>query len=155
MNGRFQNYFEQQLGCTGFVILDHALAFQLRPDVFGTSGNCANAFSESVQEIDPYLRNAGVGLYTARLELAAERFFVAARSPDQLAERIRWIVGRKAVEIVPAASVKQPVATVRPAQQGGTEIPSWPCAARTQMLAKRGETDEKFEKPAIRGSLVS
>lgn len=155
MNGRFERYLQEQLGVAGFVILDRALAYRLRSDVFGTLGNCVNAFSESSREIDPYLRNAGVGLYSAKLELATERFFVASRSPDQLAERIRWIVGRRVVEIVPAASLEQPVVTVRPTHQGGPEIPGWPCTARVEMLAERGEADEKFTKPNIRGSLVS
>jgi hypothetical protein len=155
MNGRFERYLQEQLGTTGFVILDHELAYRLRPDVFGTLGNCRNAFSESVKGIDLYLQQAGVDLYAAKLELAGERFFVASSSPDQLAERIRWIVGRKVVEIVPTASVKQPVAAVQPAQHGGHEIPSWPCNARAQMLAERGKTDEKFEKPNIRGSRVA
>jgi hypothetical protein len=146
MNGRFERYLQEQLGTTGFVILDHALAYQLRPDIFGTAGNCANAFSESQQEIDPYLRHAGVGLYAARLDLAADRFFIAARSLDQLAERIRWLVGRRAVEIVPVASVKQPVATVQRVQQGGPEIPSWPCTARTEALASAGLREEMFRE---------
>jgi hypothetical protein len=148
MNGRFERYLQEQLGTTGFVILDHALAYRLRPDIFGMAGNCANAFSESHREIDPYLRNAGVALYAAKLELAAERFFVASRSPDQLAERIGWITGRSVVELIAAESVRSPARAAGPTPQAGAEIPGWPCTDRARGLEKDGKSDAKFVLPA-------
>lgn len=147
MSSRSVSYARQCLAAQGFVILDPRLAYELRPDLWAGGQDCAITFSrrqllEGTQRIV-----ASVDGYGSVL--------IAARSLDNLAQRLEWIVGAKVSELRPAPveSVAQPapgqlrqeqaakeaerLARVR--KVAGEELPNHDCNMRREIIAARRE----------------
>ncbi len=147
MSSRSTRFALQSIAASGLAIMDHRIAYQLRPDCWGSLQDCFLTFRKH-QEI------AG----TLRMTATVEGFgsvLVLTRSLDNLAKRIAWIVGRPVLDLreatpepAPAARpdvVRQQVNAKETERQAHVrklaheETPSHDCSRRREILAARAE----------------
>ena len=144
MTTKTQQYAIQSLAASGFAVMRSTVAWQLRPDLWGSAQECGmdfgKAFVEGAKRLNVTLEGVGsVQLLT--------------RSTDLLAERIQWVTGIKVLKIEeekPAVPVqeKQPLTEgqKKAAERlqelkklAAQDLPAHDCALRRDILAARHE----------------
>lgn len=147
MSSRSVSYARQCLAASGFAILDPRIAYELRPDLWASGQDCAITFSrkqvlEGTQRIVATVEGVG-------------QVVVAARSLDNLAQRLEWIIGRKVSDIRPVVAeaapqeapsllrqeqaAKETYRLARVRKMAGEALPSHDCQHRRDILAARAE----------------
>lgn len=143
MQEKAVQYADDSLTTTGFAVIDSTIARRLRPDLWASGFNAASDFSKDPAKLTAIGERRGAAMYECAVEGRAERLLVLAVSMDMLANRIGWITGLRVTAITPY--VRQ-VAGADPARTiDGEEIPAYPCAKRTEMLAKLGMKDTTYD----------
>ncbi len=94
MSDRSTSFALQCLAASGIAIMDPRIAYELRPDMWASLQDCAITFRKK-QKADRVLR------MTATLE-GIGPVLVLARSLDQLAQRLEWVIGRAVLDLKPA-----------------------------------------------------
>lgn len=94
MTTRSTWYVHQCIASSGLAVMDSRIAWQLRPDMWASDQDCFMTFRKA-QNVE------GVQRMTATFE-GYGPVLVLARSLDQLAQRLQWIVGRPVLELKPA-----------------------------------------------------
>lgn len=143
-----QRYAAQCMAGAGFAVMDSRIAWQLRPDLWATGEDCAMSGGWKTSEVSGTTRLqvniAGYGLV-----------LVLARSTDNLAQRIEWIVGAKAQDIQEAPAVGMQTKTPSPLEEmawklaaqkldklkelAAQEPPAHDCHLRKEILRARQE----------------
>jgi hypothetical protein len=100
MTTRSTWYFHQSIAASGLAVMDSRIAWELRPDLWSGAQDCGISFRKN-QKAD------GVQRMTATFE-GFGPVLVFARSLDNLAKRLEWIVGRPVQELKPADPDAQP-----------------------------------------------
>lgn len=147
MTTRTTWYLQQCLAGSGLAVMDHRIAWELRPDLWSGAQDCAFTFRRD-QKPD------GVQRLTVTFE-GLGPVLVFARSLDNLEKRLEWIVGEAPTAIadwqpeVPAVSAK--LAAKREANRKeierlgelrklATQVPpSHDCHARREIIEARRE----------------
>ncbi|MDY0012844.1 MAG: hypothetical protein RBS40_08140 [Rhodocyclaceae bacterium] len=94
-------YALNSLATTGLAIMNPRIAYELRPDLWASLQDCAIDFSRKFEAANVH-----------RLVATFEGYGpvkVLARSADNLAKRLEWIVGQKVLELGPAEPEATPV----------------------------------------------
>ena len=162
MTNRSTWYAHQCLAASGLAVMDSRIAWQLRPDLWSGAQDCGITFRkqqtvEGAQRlVATFPRYGDVQIY--------------ARSLDNLAKRLQWIVGEAPTEIcewapeVPAVSPQQ--AAKREANRKEIErlealrkvaisnLPSHDCQERRDILAARKELGMLLPETAAVESLA-
>jgi hypothetical protein len=145
MTTKTKQYAHQCLAACGFAVMRSEVAWQLRPDLWGSAQECGVTFGrvdiEGAQRMTATL--AGIGETP-----------VLTRSTDRLAERIEWVTGIK-VEKIEAEQSAGPVMCAQPfggeAQRmavdklarmqalAAMEPPAHDCSLRREILRTREE----------------
>lgn len=103
MTTRSTWYTHQCIAASGIAIMDAQIAFELRPDLWASPQDCRMTFRK-VQSVAGVKRMsatfAGGGIGTV---------LVLARSLDNLAKRLEWIVGLPVVDLTSAEPEMEPV----------------------------------------------
>lgn len=145
MSDRSTSFALQCLAASGVAIMDPRIAYELRPDMWASLQDCAITFRKK-QKADRVLR------MTATLE-GLGPVLVLARSLDQLAQRLEWIVGRAVLDLKPAepevSAAEQPnmlhkAANAKEAERleqvrklAAEDPPSHDCSRRREILEAR------------------
>lgn len=149
MNSKLRKYTIEQLASTGFVLLDHKVAFKLRPDIWATPTNCMCDMTIWKEDVTA-LQRLGAMLFTA---IGPHDVVVrgAARSMREIEKRIELCAGLAVMDAVTVEtfSVKQknqqPGVTVKPdniaelKELAAMELPMHDCALRKKILRSRQE----------------
>lgn len=144
MQEKVLNYIDDALTATGFAVVDTTIAFRMRRDLWATPFSCASDFSRDMSMMLAIGARRGAALYQCAVEGQAQRVPVLAVSLDMLAQRIAWITGLRLTAITPYAA-EATVVEGAPTAVDGEEIPAYPCAKRTEMLAKLGIKDTTYD----------
>lgn len=147
MSDRSTSFALQCLAASGIAIMDPRIAYELRPDMWASLQDCAITFRKK-QKADRVLR------MTATLE-GFGPVLVLARSLDQLAQRLEWVIGRPVLDLklaeseAPAAerpNLLHKQANAKEAERmeqvrklATEEPPSHDCSRRREILAARRE----------------
>jgi len=102
MTTRSTWYTHQCVAASGIAVMDARIAFELRPDLWASDQDCFMTFRKA-QKVE------GV----QRLAVTFEGYgpvLVLARSLDNLAKRLEWIVGRPVLALKPAEPEAPPTA---------------------------------------------
>lgn len=142
-----KRYVAQCLAGSGFAVLDSRIAWQLRPDLWASGQDCAM----SGWAIDV------PGTVRMSAEIAGYgRVRILARSADNLAQRIEWIVGAKVEHLEAVSEAEKPsddqaawqsaVAARAEAERleklralAAQEVPGHECHLRKEILRAREE----------------
>lgn len=122
---KYLSYAGSQLAAAGFAILDARTAARLRPDlwldVLDATADASERTRARLRSL-PGIRRFEVALDEGRV------VEVLAWSPDRLAERLTWVLGRAPARIVDVTPLVVPVFSARPPAvpapaQGGDQHP--------------------------------
>jgi hypothetical protein len=139
-------YAFNSLATTGLAIMNPRIAYELRPDLWASLQDCAIDFSRKFEAANVH-----------RLVATFEGYGpvkVLARSADNLAKRLEWIVGQKVLELGPAepeaadprpdplsmeAEAKKARRVAELRKLAAQDPPSHDCSLRREILAAREE----------------
>lgn len=143
MQDRAMKFINDGLAHSGLAVLDSAVAFELRRDLWPTRFGALTDMATGAAVVRAIAADRRALVFDVQIEGFAQRTLVIAKSGDDLARRIEWIIGRRVLDVRPYA---EPAAEPAPAARAATaeEIPGWPCQARRDALAKRGEKDDVY-----------
>ena len=102
MTTRSTWYTHQCVAASGIAVMDARIAFELRPDLWASDQDCFMTFRKA-QKVE------GVQRLTVTFE-GYGPVLVLARSLDNLAKRLEWIVGRPVLDLKPAEPEAPPAA---------------------------------------------
>lgn len=107
MSNNVKEYAAQCLAGAGFAIIDSEVAMTLRPDLWTSGIECHGAFASHHA---PHALGALVGVqrFKVLFEGAERPLLVLVRCSDQLQERIRWVTGRRVLDLAPEAEEIKP-----------------------------------------------
>jgi hypothetical protein len=147
MPSRSVSYARQCLAASGIAILDPRIAIELRGDMWASLQDCAITFSRK-QVLEG----------TQRLVATVDGYgpvLIAARSLDNLAQRLEWIIGREVSDLRPAPvesaappapgllrqeqAAKEAERLARVRKLAGESLPGHDCELRREILAARRE----------------
>ena len=94
MTTRSTWYTHQCVASSGIAVMDPRIAYELRPDLWASDQDCFMTFRKA-QKVE------GVQRLTVTFE-GYGPVLVVARSLDNLAKRLEWIVGRPVLDLKPA-----------------------------------------------------
>lgn len=97
MPSRSETFIRQNIAAAGVAVLDPRIAYELRPDLWASQQDCVMTFRRK-QEV------AGANRVIA-VVAGYGPVLVAARSMDNLAQRLEWITGKQVLEIQPEPPV--------------------------------------------------
>lgn len=142
---KYLSYASNQLAAAGFAILDARTAARLRPDLWL---DVLDATADASERTRARLRGlAGIRRFEVGLD-EGRVVEVLAWSPDRLAERLTWVLGRAPARIVDVT----PPAVPTPAQ-GGDQHPEvvTAAAARTCGSCSHFSAGQTCRVPRISG----
>ncbi len=149
MNSKVSEYVVRQLAATGFAVIDPVIARELTHDLIWSSANNAlGDFTAARRKLREFFNNMGVVIYEMKLSTRDSWILVGARSDDQLAKRIEWVVGLRVDGLRPSVPQRE---IHDAALTAGKEDapPEHFCAARAAWFEARNLTDPKLpKKPA-------
>lgn len=97
MSSKIDTYISQQLGASGFAVLDSSIAFALRGDLWSSGVEAGADFAPS--RFRPRDRT-GVRRFSAVFKGRESRpVVVLARNADHLGLRLEWIVGLQVIDL--------------------------------------------------------
>ena len=147
MTTRSTWYTHQCIASSGIAVMQHRIAYELRPDLWASDQDCFMTFRKT-QNVE------GVQRLTVTFE-GYGPVLVLARSLDNLAQRLQWIVGRPVLNLKPAEAEAPPAAQtdfnriqVNAKEAERLELvrklakevaPSHDCQRRRDILAARAE----------------
>jgi hypothetical protein len=147
MTTRSTWYAHQCIAASGLAVMDHRIAWELRPDLWSGAQDCAFTFRKQ-QKAD------GVQRMTATFD-GLGPVLVLARSLDNLAQRLEWIVGRPVLalksadpEALPAVrtdfnqrevNAKEAERMEQVRKLAVEALPSHDCQQRRDIVAARAE----------------
>ena len=102
MTSRSTWYTHQCVAASGIAVMDSRIAYELRPDLWASDQDCFMTFRKA-QKVE------GVQRLTVTFE-GYGHVLVVARSLDNLAKRLEWIVGRPVLALKPAEPEAPPTA---------------------------------------------
>ena len=102
MTSRSTWYTHQCVAASGIAVMDSRIAYELRPDLWASDQDCFMTFRKA-QKVE------GVQRLTVTFE-GYGPVLVVARSLDNLAKRLEWIVGRPVLALKPAEPEAPPTA---------------------------------------------
>jgi hypothetical protein len=135
------------IAASGFAVMSPAIAYELRPDLWACAADCARTLT--TRDKIP-----GTQRMTATFE-GLGPVLVLARSLDQLAKRLEWIVGRAVIDLKPAepeapaaerpnllhkqANAKEAERQAELRKLAAEDPPSHDCGRRREILSARRE----------------
>lgn len=159
MNSKLKRYAVEQLASTGFVLLEHTRAFQLRPDIWATPSNCMSDMLLN-EKAEIALTRLGARLFVAKVPGERITLRGATRSMLDIGKRIQQITGIVVTEVTMVSTFNDEVAaklllihpqittpvkqvnTAKLKEIAATELPLHDCALRSQILKARSDLAE-------------
>lgn len=121
------SYMYDCIAATGFAVMSSKIVYELRPDLWSCAQDCALTFRVPKNVY-------GVQRMTATFEGYGD-VLVLARSLDNLAQRLEWIVGR-------------PVLSLKPAEPEAPPVERVDCFKQQEINAKESASQERVRKLA-------
>lgn len=162
-----QTYATQQLAATGFAVIDYRAAMLLRPDLWPSAGMvCRGEFGQACNQARR-LNIPGAKLYRFNIN-GIGPVDVLARCADDLASRMRLVMGMTCAELPAGTEEPEPPVVVtneraillqakrnKLRRLASQEPPAHECSLRRDILAARAELERMPAEDAKPEAAVS